>query len=203
MKSQKNSNDKKNPNSKKQINWIRNILTIAILGLTIAYVLGIVLGYVPQTQRLDLTTIILITLVFLFSLVMLTPEALERISKLNISTNSIQIELQEVRKQQEKYEKQLTDLTDLVVGIINERGIKVLEALNGDETSDEMKFKVDQELQDAVRQIRSMGLVVKIEGKNVGDMQNHSEIKINEWVKLGKGTRVQEILKFISESKNG
>jgi hypothetical protein len=182
-----------------KIPWQKVFFAIVAVGLVFAYTLGIVFGFIPEEQRIDFTTIVLIALTLLFSSIVIKPEILSRISKLIISSGRLELELRDVKERQEKQEETIASLA-FVVSMINEEGLKILEALDDTERpdgKDSSTFIVATELQDAIRQICSMGLVVKKAGKNVGDMPHGQSINITEWVKLSEGKRVKDVIRHI------
>jgi len=138
----------------------------ACLGLLVfAYTLGVLLGFIPAGQRIDLVHLGLIAWVALIIVLLLWPQALGRVKLFEVP--GVKVEMLELKEKQVEQRLQLEDIKLILPLLLPEPERKHLLNLTWNPST---KYKRSHILQDELRHLRSLGLIKMKPNRTVGQL---------------------------------
>jgi hypothetical protein len=176
-----------------RVRLVRYMFGIFLTVLALSYAVALVFGYVPEGQRLDLTTLIVIVVAGVCTTLIIKPEMLRRVKRFKVG--DLEWEMETLRIRQEKQAEHLNFLSDVLPLLLGEQELTHLRRLN---TSDTKYIKGSRDLIKELRKLKELRLIEKPFGKNIGDIKENSPVDIADFVRLTPfGRRWAEKLKEI------
>jgi hypothetical protein len=144
----------------------------ACLGLSVlAYTLGVILGLIPEGQRIDVVLLGLLALVALVILLLLWPEAVGRVKIVEVA--GFKVEMLELKEKQVEQRLQLEDIKLILPLLLPEPERKHLLNLARNPTT---KYKKSHLVQDELRHLRSLGLIKMKANRTIGQLPDEFEL---------------------------
>lgn len=181
----------------KQITWYRVALTILISLTVIAYIMGVVLGYIPEERRIDAVHLTIIVLAALGITLLLRPDLFNRLKRLE--TSIVNVELFEVKQELEHQRNELNNIAMLLPLLFPATERKhLLNLYEGKTAGYEGKSSLRAEL----RRLRSIDLIRMRPDRpvHVEDITNGLIVDLADYVELTErgeywAKRIEEITK--------
>jgi hypothetical protein len=155
------------------------LLAGAICLFAAAYTLGVVLGIIPQNQKIDATNLIVLALAGFCAILLVNPEALERLRHLKVA--GFEFDLAKNKRQQEQQQGQLEAISLLLPLVLREEETKHLRYLAEQRTTG---YVANHDMRTEVRRLRTMGLIENLAGRSVGEMKDGMKADLAEYVRL-------------------
>jgi len=189
---------------RKPLSRFRLLVAIFLAVIALGYAVGIVLGYVPESRRIDGATLALIAVVLLAILVALRPDLADRFKGFEMSGFKVEM-LEKVRERQAEQAIQLRDLSDMLPLLLPSAERKHLLNLALNRTSN---YRGSHTLRSELRRLRSFELLKMRSDKHVGFMKDGMIFDLKDYVELtdlGKrwSKRITEIERAEPEADAG
>lgn len=160
--------------------WLRVFVVFAI-GLAVAvYTIAIIFGKIPEDQRIDAVHFGIIVIASGIILFLLKPTIPDRL--IRFEGAGIKLEMLEQVKEKQFQQAQLLDDISLMLPLLlpkNER--KHLMNLDSRKTAG---YKGNSAFRSEIRRLRSIGLIVMLQGRYVGHMKSGMEFDLALYVQL-------------------
>jgi hypothetical protein len=166
------------PGEKPQSAKPRNFRVAAFLVLLFVagYTAAVMLGRLPKEKRIDASTLGVIGIGSLIAVVLLRPDIVERVTRLEIAGWKFDIE-----KKQEKQDKQLNDIQLILPILLAESERKHLLNLASQNTK---PYKGNQDVRTELRRLRSLKLIRMKPNQEIGRMADGKEVNLSDFVEL-------------------
>ena len=125
-----------------------------VIVLAAGYLLGVLSGWVTNSHRLGLTEIALALIAVGVAALLIQPEMLDAVSRFQFG--GLQVELRQLREGVQTQSQQLDEMRFLILLLMTEKQRKYLTELSQDGPA---LHNGDAELRDALRSLRSAGLI--------------------------------------------
>jgi hypothetical protein len=162
----------------------RHLFAVAIVGLALAYSVGIVVGWIPPGQRIDAVHLTILVIAAALVALLLKPEFFSRIKLFEFA--GLKLEMQKFKEEQEDQQSRL-ELIDQILPIllpVAER--KHLLNLAGDEAEN---YKGNQSLRNEIRRLRSIDLLKMKGNKHISEMRDGLVFDLGDFVQLTRSGR--------------
>lgn len=182
----------------------RVVLALLLGLLGAGYGTGIVLGYVPESRRIDAASLAMLTVVAIGVLLALQPDLFDRLKRLEMSGFKVEM-LERVREQQSEQAVQIRDMALMLPLLLPLSERKHLLNLAAGGSSNTQGTNT---LRSELRRLRSFDLLRMRPGKHVESIKDGGVFDLTEFVELtelGKrwARRITEIEKSESETGSG
>jgi hypothetical protein len=151
---------------------LRPLISICLGLIVMAYTLGVVFGYIPDGQKIDLVHLGLITLTALLIVLLLWPEAISRVKLVEVP--GIKFEMLELREKQAQQSLQLEDMKLIIPLLLPEPERKHLLNLARNPRA---PYKRSRVTQDELRHLRSLGLIKMKPMSTVGELPDDFKLE--------------------------
>ena len=161
------------------------LVLLFVAGYTAAVLLGL-----PKERRIDASTLGVIGIGSLIAVVLLRPDIVDRVTRLEIAGWKFDIE-----KKQEKQDKQLNDIQIILPILLAESERKHLLNLASQNTK---PYKGNQDVRTELRRLRSLKLIRMKPNQEIGRMGDGKEVDLSDFVELTElgqhwASRIKEI----------
>jgi hypothetical protein len=144
---------------------LRPFLSVCLGLVVLVYTLGVVCGFIPEGQRIDLVHLGLITLTALIIILLLWPEMVSRVKLVEVP--GVKFEMLELKEKQVEQRLQLEDMKLILPLLLPEPERKHLLNLFRNPRAPYKKSRV---VQDELRHLRSLGLIKMKPHSTVGEL---------------------------------
>jgi hypothetical protein len=152
----------------------------AIVGVVVAaYLVGIVLGKIPQARRLAAADlgVILIAAGVLGSL--LSPEFLNRLTHLKVG--NVEVELRQLQQDQQMQQHELDDVRFVLTLLLQENELRHLRNL---EKGSAREYVGSHSVRTELRKLRTLGLIRTLPERHIGELGDKVKIDLANFVEL-------------------
>ena len=182
------------PSSSKRPSRLRFGIALLLALFAAVYVLAIVLGYLPESRRVDVPSIAVTAVLLCAVLVALRPDLVDRFKGMEMSGFKIEM-LERVREKQAQQAVQLEDMSLMLPLLLPATERKHLLNLASGSTGN---YKGNHSVRSELRRLRSLDLIKMKNDKHVSMMKDNTVFDLQEFVeltRLGKGwaKRITEI----------
>jgi len=151
---------------------LRLFLSVCLGVVVLAYTLGVVCGFIPEGQRIDLVHLGLITLAAVVILLLLWPDVVGRVKLIEVP--GVKFEMLELKEKQVEQRLQLEDMKLILPLLLPEPERKHLLNLFRHPRTPYKKSRV---VQDELRHLRSLGLIKMKLSSTVGDLPDEFKLE--------------------------
>jgi hypothetical protein len=144
-----------------------------------AYTAGVVLGLIPQEQRIDATNLLILGLATLVAVLLVKPDALDQLRRFKVA--GFELEIEKIKRSQELQQGQLEAISLILPLVLADAEAKHLRNLSDGKTAG---YEGGHAVRTEVRRLATMGLVDRIEGKMVRDMKDNTKFDLANFVRL-------------------
>jgi hypothetical protein len=159
----------------------RHIITAVLVSLSaLAYTIGVVAGFIPESHKLDTVGLAIIALAVVVVTVLVWPEGFGRLKLFELAGFRLEM-LERVKERQERQENQLDDIS-LILPLLfpaTERR-HLLNLAQGNTTG----YVGHAPLRAELRRLRSITLIEMRDNRHVGDMRDGLTFDLADYVKL-------------------
>jgi hypothetical protein len=145
----------------------------------LVYTVAVVLGYVPESRKIDIPNIILLVLAGACALFILRPNLLKRVTKFRMG--DMEWELDSLKQRQEKQAQRLDAIDFLLPLFFRGNETKHLQQLAAKQTGD---YEGSEDLKKELRNLAKVGLIVRISGRKIADIPDKQRADIADFVRL-------------------
>ena len=157
----------------------RWLLAAAACLLATAYTAGVVFGLIPKVQRIDAANLMVLALAALCAILLVNPEALERLRHLKVA--GFEFDLEKIKRRQELQQDQLEAISLLLPLVLRETETKHLRNLGERKTDG---YVGNHDMRTELRRVRTMGLIENLPGRSVSEMKDGMNLNLSQYVQL-------------------
>jgi len=157
----------------------------------------VVLGAIPADRKIDATNLVILSLAGLLAILMVNPDALERLKRLKLA--GFELDLEKLKQKQEEQQSQLKAISLLLPMLVREQQAKHLRNLAGSRTAG---YVGSHDLRTELRSLATMGLIYRQPGRLVREMKDAMNFNLVEYVQLSEfGGRIVAQLVEMDKAK--
>ena len=163
------------------VGFVRVGITILVVTVAFGYVTAVVMGKVPDKQRLGGTDLGVVVVSSLVALFLLRPEFLNRFTSFKFA--GVEVELQKLQQDQQTQRNELDDVRFVLTLLLQEGERAHLRNLESGKTQN---YTGNHNLRTELRKLRTLGLIQNCEGRKISELADKSKIDLKEIVQLTK-----------------
>ena len=174
------------------------VYVAVLIGIVVAvYTLGVVFGLFPTDRKIDTVNLLLIVLAIVVIVALLSPETVERVTKLELGTGGIKVEIAQVKEKQAQQEEQLNNFAEILRLVLPKSDQQILLNIVNEKNTD---YPGDHPTHTGLRHLRSLNLIEMVNKRHVHDMSDaNKKYNLLEYVRATDDGR--HWAKIIEENK--
>jgi hypothetical protein len=176
---------------------IRLIGAVVVVLATCSYIVGVILGLIPEKQKLGVADIGVVVLAVGVASILLRPELLGRISHLKLGELELDW-LQKLEDDQKKQRDELDDVRFILTLLLQQNELEHLKNLDEGKT----QYQGNEVLCGELRKLRTLGLIRNQKGHAMGETAINRKFDLKDIVELTeRGRQYLERLGEYDEKK--
>jgi hypothetical protein len=188
-----------NSPTKSRIPFYRIGLAVLIIGAMAAYVWALMTGNLPETRKLDLTTLAVIAFSIFLSFVLISPGFFQRLKIFEMSGFKLEM-LEKVREKQMEQENKLDDIGLILPLLLSKAKQQHLLNIADGKTAN---YKGSHDGRSELRNLRSAGLLKSKPGTHISQLKDGTEYDVSKLLELTPlGTRWVSRIRANEQAEN-
>ncbi len=171
-----------NPNARRRIPFFRISLALLIVGAMIVYVWALMTGNLPETRKLDITTLAVIAFSIFLSFVLISPGFFQRLKIFEMSGFKLEM-LEKVREKQIEQESKLDDI-GLILPLLLSKAKQqhLLNIADGNAAN----YIGSHDVRSELRNLRTAGLLKSKPGTHIAQLKDGTKYDVSKLLELTK-----------------
>ena len=182
------------PNAVPVMQWA---ITVTICLLAVAYTIAVVLGSIPKERKIDGTNLLILALAGIVAILLVKPDALERLKKLKLA--GFELEMEKLKRKQDQQQSQLEAISLLLPLVLRDEEAKHLLNLATKQTA---HYMGSHAVRSELRRLATMGLIERLPGRMMREMSDGLTFDLAQYAQLKPfGRRIVSQLEEIEKTK--
>jgi hypothetical protein len=158
---------------------IRLVIAIVVVITVAAYILGIVVGWIPTQQKLSAADVGLIVVAGVATSALLRPDVLHYFTRIKLGI--FEADLRDLREGQLVQQKELDDIRLVLTLLVQRHEQNHLENL---EKVSPVWYEGNHNVRSELRRLRTLGLIQNLKDRGIGEFKDGTKHDLKEIVQL-------------------